>query len=130
LGELPGGRGGQLGGSPKLSPFWLVRGGGPGVAGLFVETHPDPEQRLKRRTEFLALAACASSWRPWYRSTAGQARRLPSRIASEPAKTIATQVNEKSNSVQTLTSAPGCPRSCREPRVGFARPSAFRRGPH
>src|SRR5204863_9924185 len=40
--RLPGGRGPQSGGQREFLPVVPRAGGGTGIAGLFMETHPDP----------------------------------------------------------------------------------------
>ena len=58
--QLPGGQGNASGGQREFVPVLARAAVAAGVAGLFMETHPDPAKALSRRPERLAArAACA-----------------------------------------------------------------------
>ena len=57
--QLPGGQGGASGGQREFVPVLARAAVAAGVAGLFVETHPDPEHALIGWPECLAAGAHA-----------------------------------------------------------------------
>jgi 2-dehydro-3-deoxyphosphooctonate aldolase (KDO 8-P synthase) len=52
--QLPGGQGNASGGQREFVPVLARAAVAAGVAGLFMETHPDPDKALVRRPERLA----------------------------------------------------------------------------
>jgi 3-deoxy-D-manno-octulosonic acid (KDO) 8-phosphate synthase len=69
--QLPGGQGDQLGGQREFVPVLARAAVAAGVAGLFMETHPDPARGAVRRAQRLAAAAHART----ARDIAGNRRR-------------------------------------------------------
>ena len=68
--QLPGGQGTTSGGQREFVPVLARAAIATGVAGVFMETHPDPVQGAVGRAQRLAAAArCASSSRPSRTST-------------------------------------------------------------
>ena len=75
--QLPGGQGTSSGGQREFVPVLARAAVAAGVAGVFMETHPDPEQGALRRSERLAARAHARAPRDAARARRrGQARRL------------------------------------------------------
>ena len=64
------GRARPRGGQREFVPVLARAAVAAGVAGVFMETHPDPAQGAVRRPECVAArTACASCWRRWRSST-------------------------------------------------------------
>ena len=59
--QLPGGLGGSSGGQREHIPVLARAAVAAGVAGLFMETHPDPAKALSRRAQRLAARAHGTS---------------------------------------------------------------------
>ena len=53
--QLPGGRGTSSGGQREFVPVLARAAGAVGIAGLFIETHPDPDQALSDGPNAIAL---------------------------------------------------------------------------
>ena len=70
--QLPGGQGTSSGGQREFIPVLARAATAAGVAGLFMETHPDPSKRLataRTRGRWTRWKACSKRW---CRSTARQ----------------------------------------------------------
>ena len=65
--QLPGGKGTASGGQREFVPVLARAAVAAGVAGIFMETHPDPDKALSRRPECLAAGAhgAAARRRSW-----------------------------------------------------------------
>ena len=62
--QLPGGQGTSSGGQREFVPVLARAAVAAGVAGVFMETHPDPDEGAVRRPQRVAAARrCGSCWR-------------------------------------------------------------------
>ena len=79
--QLPGGQGGTSGGQREFVPVLARAAVAVGVAGVFMETHPDPDKALVRRPQCLAAGQDGSTARNrclnWTRSPSAPASPNP-----------------------------------------------------
>ena len=82
--QLPGGADGKSGGQREFVPVLSRAAMAVGIAGIFMETHPDPGQGAQRRPERLAAAEDARAARDAARDRPRhQEQRLPGIAASD-----------------------------------------------
>jgi 2-dehydro-3-deoxyphosphooctonate aldolase (KDO 8-P synthase) len=68
--QLPGGQGTSSGGQREFVPVLARAGVAVGVAGLFMETHPDPANALSDGPNAVPLKHMRRCWSSWWRWTA------------------------------------------------------------
>ena len=103
--QLPGGQGTASGGQREFVPVLARAAVASGVAGLFMETHPNPEKALSRRPERLAARADAAAAGDAGRARrAGQGRRLhrrPRQGRSAAERTPGRKAQQPENAKET-----------------------------
>ena len=67
--QLPGGQGDSSGGAREFIPILARAAAGVGVAGIFTETHPEPEKRCATARTRCACRIWKACWKRSYRST-------------------------------------------------------------
>jgi hypothetical protein len=83
--QLPGGAGGKSGGQREFVPVLSRAAMAVGISGIFMETHPEPEEGAQRRSRTPGRCRrCAPCWRRCSRSTASPRRTASSKPASDP----------------------------------------------
>jgi 2-dehydro-3-deoxyphosphooctonate aldolase (KDO 8-P synthase) len=68
--QLPGGQGTSSGGQREFVPVLARAAVAVGVAGLFMETHPDPANALSDGPNAVPLKHMRRCWNNWWRWTA------------------------------------------------------------